>query len=241
MEGDHRVWPPDPGPPSGEPWNPRLRRTAERVVGAPAVREDWESLPPSARLHGTPADPGVTHRIRGRRWKRRVGAVFALVVASGLVAGLVVGVLRLANPAPRSGELVDSLAGVTIPLPPGWVRGAVPPVTGFTSVARNGPALVMARPVPAVTDARQDVFEASELYSRLLLKGDRVTIVEDRSIPGGHTRALRAEYQDVVNRPAYLRVTLLTRSSGGVLLVGLLQPEDNQARQGLDTLLTSVR
>ena len=198
-------------------------------------------MPPSARIYGAPADPGMRRRIRGRRWKRRVGAVLALMVASGLVAGLVVVVLRVARPEPATGRLNDSLAGVTIPLPPGWSRGAVPPVTGFTSVARSGIALVMARPIPVVTDAKQAVFDASELYSRLLLKGDRVTIVEDKPLPGGHTRVLRAEYQDVVNRPAYLRVTLLTRSSGGVLLVGLLQPENPAAREGLDTLMTSVR
>lgn len=226
MEGDHRVWPPD------EPWNPTLRRTAER---------SWEALPPSARVHGTPADPGITRRIGGRRWKRRIGAVFALMVASGLVAGAAVLVLRLAGPEPVSGQMVDSLAGVTIALPPGWERGAVPPVTGFTSVVRSGSALVMARPLEQVADAKQAVFDASELYSRLLLMGDRVTIVEDRATPQGHTRALRAEYQDVVNRPAYLRVTLLTRRTGGVLLVGLLQPEDPAARQALDTLMTSVR
>ncbi|MFC7589143.1 hypothetical protein ACFQYP_39770 [Nonomuraea antimicrobica] len=68
-----------------------------------------------------------------------------------------------------------------------------------------------------------------------------MTVVEDRAMPGGHTRALRAEYQDVVNRPAFLRVMLLTRATRPVLLVGLLQPEENSRRQALDALMTSLR
>ncbi|WP_162795389.1 hypothetical protein, partial [Nonomuraea lactucae] len=146
-------------------------------------------------------------------------------------------------PRPETGRLHDARAGVTIPLPAGWRAGAVPPVTGFTSVTRDGDgALVMARPLPgAVRDARRAALEAAELYSRLLLKGDRVAVVEDRPFAQGHTRALRAEYQDVVNRPAYLRVILLTRDRGAVLVVGLLQPEEPARRQALDALMSTVR
>jgi hypothetical protein len=100
----------------------------------------------------------------------------------------------------------------------------------------------MARPVPGpVENAGKAAAEAAELYSRLLLKGDRVRVVEDKQIPGGHTRALRAEYQDVVNRPAFLRVMLLTRGDRAVLLVGLLQPEETARRQALDAVMTSLR
>lgn len=248
MEDEHRVWPPGPGrrtPPEGthrgpeepdEPWNPQLRRTVERDVDRRGV--SWESLPPSARFYGAPAVPR-----RVRRWRGRAGALVALVVASGLVAGLVVVVFRLVGPEPQDGRLVDPLAGVTVTLPPGWREVPVPPVTGFTSVARDsGGALVMARLVPEpVAAPRVAVFEAAELYSRLLLKGDTVSVVEDRALPQGHTRALRAEYHDVVNRPAYLRVTLITREGRHALLVGLLQPADKTSTKTLDTVMASVR
>lgn len=116
-------------------------------------------------------------------------------------------------------------------------------MTGFTSVARDGAgAVVMARPLTApLGDAKRATAQAAELYSRLLLKGDRVGVVEDKGVAGGHTRALRAEYQDVVNRPAYLRVILLTRDGAPVLVLGVLQPEDPARRQALDALLASVR
>ncbi|MFB4265844.1 hypothetical protein [Nonomuraea sp. GTA35] len=159
------------------------------------------------------------------------------------MAGAAAVALRLTAPAGDTGRLSDALAGVAAPLPQGWSAGAVPPVTGFTSVVRDGHGgLVMARPVPGpVKDAEQATEEAAELYSRLLLRGDRVTVVEDRRLPDGHTRALRAEYQDVVNRPAYLRVMLLTRQARPVLLVGLLQPEETSRRQALDAVMTSLR
>ncbi|MEV0825741.1 hypothetical protein [Nonomuraea rubra] len=219
-------------------WNPRIQRTAPRDPG-PAGGQD-DALPPSARLHGTPRDPGA----RGGRLRRRAGPVLAALVAgAGLVAATVAVALWLTAPPGDTGRLRDALAGVAATLPEGWSTGAVPPVTGFTSVVRDGHGgLVMARPVPGpVKDAEQATEEAAELYSRLLLRGDRVTVVEDRRLPDGHTRALRAEYQDVVNRPAYLRVMLLTRGSRPVLLVGLLQPEENSRRQALDAVMTSLR
>jgi hypothetical protein len=168
--------------------------------------------------------------------------VLALVVAAGLVAGLVVVGLRFAAPKPVTGLLSDSLAGVTIALPPGWQEAAVPPVTGFTSVARSDGALVMARPVPdPETDVARATKDAAEVYSDLLLKGDKVEVVEDKALAQGHTRALRAQYLDVVNRPAFLRVTLLKRDGRSVLLVGLLQPEETARRQALDEVMSSVR
>ena len=236
-EGDERDEPEDL-------WNPRLRRATERGLerddGDPQV--PWESLPPSARHYGAPADPGLSSRVQVRRWGRPAGAVLALLLAAVLIAALVMVVLRLAVPKPATGRLSDSLAGVTITLPAGWQEGAVPPVTGFTSVARNDGALVMARPIPdSVADVTKATKDAAELYSRLLLKGDKVDVVEDKALPQGHTRALRAQYQDVVNRPAYLRVTLLNRGGKAVLLVGLLQPEETTRRQALDAVMSSVR
>ncbi|NUR82921.1 MAG: hypothetical protein HOY71_02405, partial [Nonomuraea sp.] len=150
---------------------------------------------------------------------------------------------RLTEPPPVQDRLSDTLAGVSLSLPAGWHVGPLAPVTGFTSVVRDGDGgMVMAGPVTGpVKDAGKATAEAAELYSRLLLKGDKVTVVEDRAIPDGHTRALRAEYQDVVNRPAFLRVMLLTRAGRAVMLVGLLQPEGTGRRQALDAVMTSFR
>jgi hypothetical protein len=224
-----------------EPWNPQIRRTA--AYGSDREFEPWESLPPSARLYGSPADPGRRTGVSGRALRRWVVVSVALLAGVGLVAGATVMVLRVTAPSAESGQLSDSLAKVSVALPQGWSQEAVPPVTGFTSVARDGGGgLVMARPVPeAVADAKKATAEAAELYSRLLLKGDRVTVVEDKELPGGHTRAVRAEYQDVANRPAFLRVTLLTRAGSAVMLLGLLQPEESARRQALDTVMTKIR
>lgn len=270
MEDDHRVWPEGPrrrrtppedtepawGARRGEeqdpPWNPQLRRTADREED-PWRREDdtrarsedpwqeeaqdsrlpWESLPPSARHYGTPTAP---HRMPVRRRAgRRVGAVLALVVASGLLVVLVVSIMRAYVPEPVSNTLTDTEAGVTIPLPTGWAKGAVPPVTGFTSVARNHDqgAVLMARPLPGGGDVK----EAAEIYSQLILQGDTVAVVADTPA----SRSLRAEYKDVVNRPAYLRVMILTRDGRSALLLGLLQPDESTGRQALDALMESVR
>ncbi|MBF8188317.1 hypothetical protein ITP53_21795, partial [Nonomuraea sp. K274] len=227
-----------------EPWNPSIRRTAERGLEPDDdPLPPWNSLPPSARLYGSPADPGLRRRVGGRAWRRWTSVLVATLAGAGLVTGAIAVVLRLIAPPVETGRLSDSLAGVAATLPEGWSQGAVAPVTGFTSVVRDGDgALVMARPVPgAVEDAEEATAEAAELYSRLLLKGDRVSVVEDKELPGGHTRALRAEYQDVVNRPAFLRVMLLTREGRPVLIVGLLQPEENSRRQALDAVMTSIR
>lgn len=168
----------------------------------------------------------------------------AALAGTGLVAGGAAFALRSgAPPAAAEGRLTDGLAGVSATLPEGWRVGAVPPVTGFTSVARDGSGgLVMARPMPGPVDNPEGaVAAAAELYSRLLLKGDRVNVVDDRQIADGHTRALRAEYHDVANRPAFLRVMLLTRGESAVLLVGLLQPEEPARRRALDSVMTSIR
>ncbi|WP_211370747.1 hypothetical protein, partial [Nonomuraea turkmeniaca] len=211
--------------------------------GGPLSAPPWDTLPPSARLYGTPVDPGVRRRAGARLWRRWAVVLAALLAGTGLVAGATAVVLRITEPQAETGRLSDALAGVTATLPEGWSVGAVPPVTGFTSVARDGSGgLVMARPVPGPGEnAKEATAQAAELYSRLLLKGDRVNIVEDKEIPGGHTRALRAEYQDVVNRPAFMRVMLVTRGDRAVLLVGLIQPEETARRQALDAVMTSLR
>ncbi|GAA3686862.1 hypothetical protein GCM10022224_059750 [Nonomuraea antimicrobica] len=241
--GEERGHPLDLPADDGPSWNPRIRGT---VPGGPVRSgEPWDELPPSARLHGSPADPHMRVRAAGtsRVWRRAVVVLVSLAAGTAVVAGATALAARLTAPAEEAGRLSDALAGVAATLPQGWSVEPVPPVTGFTSVARHRDgALVMARPMPGpVEDAKKAAAEAGEQYSRLLLKGDRVTVVEDRAMPGGHTRALRAEYQDVVNRPAFLRVMLLTRATRPVLLVGLLQPEENSRRQALDALMTSLR
>ncbi|SDJ62334.1 hypothetical protein [Nonomuraea jiangxiensis] len=250
-EDDEEPWGPGGGrtEDDGESWRPRVGRTAA-LRGLEGAREpedgDWEALPPSARIHGSPTDPGTRRGGGGRVWRRWRGVLVATVAGMALVAGATAVVFRLTAPEAESGRLSDSLAGVTVTLPAGWHTDPVAPVTGFTSVMRDGGGgLVMARPVPGpVENAKKATAEAAELYSRLLLKGDKLTVVEDREFPGGHTRALRAEYQDVSNQPAFLRVMLLTRDEGpdrAVLLVGLLQPEETSRRQALDAVMTSIR
>ncbi|YCK41753.1 hypothetical protein ACNF49_49245 [Actinomadura sp. ATCC 39365] len=253
QDDEEAPWPPRRGrdPYERPAWNPRIRRTVPLDPPAaadplpPSARRHAtpsEPLPPSARLYGTPADPGPLEQAP-RRGRRPAGVLVALVATAGLVAGASAVASRLTEPPPRPDRLSDAVAGVSLRLPPGWSAGTVPPVTGFTSVARDGNgALVMARRVAEpVPNVRKAAGEAAELYSRLLLKGDKVTVVDDRDIPQGHTRALRAEYQDVVNRPAFLRVMLLTRAGRAVLLVGLLQPEAATGRQALDAVMTSFR
>ncbi|MFI7697624.1 hypothetical protein [Nonomuraea sp. NPDC049480] len=241
---DEPEWPPQgEWPPEPDPAWPRVRGPARDLDPDEPSSPSWDSLPPSARLYGTPVDPGARRRAGGRVWRRWAGVLAALLAGAGLVAGATTVVLRITAPPIETGRLTDGLAGVSATLPQGWRVGAVAPVTGFTSVARDGGGgLVMARPVPGpVENAEKATAEAAELYSRLLLKGDRVSIVEDKEIPGGHTRALRAEYRDVVNRPAFLRVMLITRGEQAVLLLGLLQPEETARRQALDAVMARLR
>ncbi|MFI6480012.1 hypothetical protein ACIBH1_18905 [Nonomuraea sp. NPDC050663] len=197
----------------------------------------WEeSLPPSARIHGTPTAPTRQYRAptaRRRRWGRRLGALLALTLAGGLVAGLATVLLRLPAPSAPDTVLADPEAGLTLQLPPGWREAAVPPVTGFTSAARDdGGALLMIRKVTGA-----DVKTLADDYAGLLLQGDRMAVVADTPT----SRSIRAEYDDVVNRPAYLRVTLVTRGAAQILLVGLLQPDEPTARQALDSLMNTVK
>ncbi len=242
------MWPQVRGPapstgrtldPDGRSSEPSSRPSSSGPLSSPP----WDTLPPSARLYGTPMDPGARRRPGRRVWRRWAGVLVALLAGMGLVAGATAVVLQITAPQAETGRLADGLAGVSAALPQGWRVGSVPPVTGFTSVVRDGAGgLIMARPVPGpVKDAEKATADAAELYSRLLLKGDRVSVVEDKEIPQGHTRALRAEYQDVVNRPAFLRVTLITRGQRAVLLVGLLQPEEAARRQALDALMAGIR
>ncbi|GAB2920599.1 hypothetical protein [Nonomuraea fastidiosa] len=221
-------------------WNPRIRG-AVRQSGAAD-----DDLPPSARLYRSPTAPKqhATRAQSGAGTAKKVAAVLAALAAgTALVAAATSAALRFVAPQPEADRLSDSLAGVAAPLPEGWRTSPVPPVTGFTSVARDGDgAVVMARPVPGpIEDAKKTAAQAAQLYSRLLLKGDRVTVVDDRGTRDGYTRALRAEYRDVVNRPAFLRVMLVTREDQPVLLVGLLQPEDQARRQALEAVMTSLR
>ncbi|MFB9468292.1 hypothetical protein ACFFR3_02170 [Nonomuraea salmonea] len=241
LEPDESFWNEDDLHDADEPsWSPRIRG---------AARDDSDDLPPSAHLYGAPTAPrqraggaqSGTGTPRKVPWK--VAVLTALAAAAALVAAATVTALRFVAEEPEPGRLSDPRAGVTATLPEGWQTDPVPPVTGFTSVARDDAGgLVMARPMEGpIEDAKKATAQAAELYSKLLLKGDRVTVVDDRRTQDGHTRALRAEYRDVVNRPAYLRVTLVTRQGRPVLLLGLLQPEEESRRQALDTVLTSLR
>ncbi|MEV4801186.1 hypothetical protein AB0K18_14370 [Nonomuraea sp. NPDC049421] len=250
LEPDESFWNEDDPDDADEPsWSARIRGAAGGAA-RDAARDDSDDLPPSAHLYGAPTAPrqraGGVRSGTGAPWKvpRKVAAVLtALAAAAALVAAATVTALRFVAEEPEPGRLSDPRAGVTATLPEGWRTDPVPPVTGFTSVARDDAGgLVMARPMEGpIEDAKKATAQATELYSKLLLKGDRVTVVDDRRTQDGHTRALRAEYRDVVNRPAYLRVMLVTRQGKPVLLLGLLQPEEESRRQALDTVLTSLR
>jgi len=171
-----------------------------------------------------------------------------LVAGGGLVAGLVhagLGLLRDdGEPPPR---VVDALAGVSYPLPPGWRAGKVAPVTAFTSVASHENAVVMARPGDPLRPSglRTAAEELGELYSRMLLHPDKVTVVEDRGVTvngrAAHVRALRAEYRDVVNAPAYLRVMVIEGERSGTVVVGVAQPDEPRLRGEIATVMTGLR
>ncbi|GIH27046.1 hypothetical protein Aph01nite_53560 [Acrocarpospora phusangensis] len=216
-------------------------------VWPPADRgEPDQDLPPSARWYGTPTAPPR----RLPRWAATLLiSVLALLTAGAVVTVAALAVLGGPDEPAETVAVSDGLAGVTYPLPPGWRQGVLAPVTGFTTVATNQDlAIVMIRPGDEVEPSglRAELVELTELYSRLLLHGDKVDVVKDEAITvngrAGHTRALHAEYRDVVNRPAYLRVTLLTTSSGGsVVILGLAHPDTPQSRADLDLITSGVR
>ncbi|WP_157530013.1 hypothetical protein [Microtetraspora niveoalba] len=205
-----------------------------------------ESLPPSAHRYGTPASPPR----RMPRWMVRLLVGTVVSAAAGLVVGvLVVTVIGGGTERAPTGTVVDPLARVAYDLPPGWREGLVAPVTGFTSVAvEDGRATVMARRGERAdpADPRPAVVSLSEMYGRLLLRGDKIDVVDDRAVRAGsrrgYTRALRAEYRDAVNRPAFLRVTLLLDAEGtSTVLLGLAHPDEPAARADIDAVMAAVR
>ncbi|MEU9886536.1 hypothetical protein [Sphaerisporangium sp. NPDC051011] len=229
------------------------QRTGRRPYGdpawAPPEPEQEEGLPPSARVYGRPAPPS---RVAVPAWARRAALLAVAVVAgTALVAGLVAVITSAVRSPEAPSAVADTTAGVTYPLPKGWTRGAIPPVTGFTSVAAlPDTALVMARPggaadSVAVLGPRQAAIGLADLYGRLLLRGDTMEVVDDRWMSvgayTGHSRALRATYTDVVNRPSYLRVTLLTKDDKSVIVVGLAQPDDPGRRAEIDAVVNGLR
>ncbi|MFF5209740.1 hypothetical protein [Streptosporangium sp. NPDC000396] len=234
-QGRHRVWP--SGEPDGKDERPRRARLP---VGAGSQ----DDLPPSARWYGTPAAP--PRRVPSRLRRRLLGSL-ALVAGAGIVVAGVALVPRAQPSSSPPGRVGDPAAGVGYPLLEGWRVGAVVPVTGFTSVAgKDGTATVMTRPAEPVTDVRKATVELTDLYARLLLHGDEVTVVDDRAVTvggrSGHSRSLRAEYRDVVNRPSYLRVVFLTDPGGRpVVVVGMAQPDDPRLRAEIDAVIAGVR
>ncbi|WP_068921687.1 hypothetical protein [Planobispora rosea] len=228
--------PPRARPPAAPGWAGR--------AGWPASPAE-EDLPPSARWYGTPAAPS-RHRIpRGLR--RPLLGLLALAVCAGAVAGAVLLVVRVVSAPPPPARVADPAAGVGYPLPAGWRQGALPPVTGFTSAAGNGrDVTVMVRPGEPAADPREAVTGLADLYSRLLLHGDEVEVEDDRAVAAGgwtgHSRTLRAEYRDVVNRPAYLRVVLLTGPGGDpVVVVAVAESDDPRVRGEIDQVIAGIR
>ncbi|MBB2909973.1 hypothetical protein FHS43_001219 [Streptosporangium becharense] len=218
-----------------------------RLTWPPRIPEPGDDLPPSARWYGTPIPPPSRRTGRLRRMARAllVAGIYVGVI-TGIVAGMVAVIRALPEPPPPA-RASDPAAGVSHPLPEGWSAGAEPPVTAFTSAAGDGRTVtVMVRPAEPAADARQATAELGDLYARLLLHGDEVDVVDDRPITvggrTGHSRAVRAEYLDVVNRPAYLRVVLLT--GGGarpVVVVAVAQPDDPAVRAEIETVIQGLR
>lgn len=212
-----------------------------------------DELPPSARWYGAPTAP-PPRRAAGRLRRLLVGLVAAAV---GLAIGFGVAVLlpplllqqvpRRAVSDSRPARVSDPATGIGYPLPAGWRVGAVPPVTGFTTIAGGeGVVTVMTGPAEPVTDLRGTTAELADLYGRLLLHGDEIKVVDDKAITvggrSGHSRSLRAEYRDVVNRPAYLRLVLLTGAGKKpVVVVGVAQPDDPRLRTTIDTVIAGIR
>ncbi|MER7206661.1 hypothetical protein ABT340_06285 [Streptosporangium sp. NPDC000239] len=211
-----------------------------------------DELPPSARWYGSPVAPPPSRA--GRLRRLLLGTVAA---AAGLAVGFAVAVLLPplllwqapsdAQAATRPAVVSDPVTGVTYPLPAGWRVGAVPPVTGFTSIAGgDGAVTVMTGPAEPGDDPAKTAAGLADLYGRLLLHGDEVKVVDDRAVTvngrTGRSRSLRAEYHDVVNRPAYLRLVLLTGKGGEpVVVVGVAQPDDPALRGAIDKVISGLR
>ncbi|GAA4563512.1 hypothetical protein [Planotetraspora kaengkrachanensis] len=248
-----RVWPPaddahTPGPAPGGPAPasggavPVAGGSASASGGAEPAPDD--DLPPSAVWYGTPVEPPR----RLPRWLHRLLVAGAAVAAAAAVIAAAVFVILSRGEAAPPTMVADPLAGVSYSLPSEWSEGMVAPVTGFTSVAARGDlATVMARPEVHVDPAglAPAVRDLSDLYAKLLLHGDEVTVVDDRDVTiggrPGHTRAVRAEYRDVVNQPAFMRVTLLTRPDGkSTVLLGLAHPDDPRSRADIETVMAGV-
>ncbi len=233
-DDEYRPWP----PPEDEPPDAR-----SGLTWPPRIPEPGDDLPPSARWYGTPIAPPER---RPGRLRRVLLVLLALAAGGGVIAGVVVLSLR-ALPTPSPGRVTDPVAGVSYPLPDRWLSGTVPPVTDFTSAAGDGVnTTVMVMPAEPVTDVRAAATELSDLYARLLLHGDELKVVDDTEIAvgarTGHTRSLRAEYLDVVNRPAYLRVVFLTGAGGRpVVVVGMTQPDDPVSRAEIDKVIAGLR
>ncbi len=224
-----QVWPTDPIWPADQAW-----------PSDPALSDE----PPAAGRYGAPVRPGR----RMPRWlSRLLVAVLALVSAGTVIGAVVVTVLSRAEGEPPR-VIDDALAGISYALPAGWSEGVVAPVTGFTSVAAHGDlGTVMARPGDPVDPPhlRSAVIDLTDLYTRLLLHGDDVEVVDDHAVTvngrPGHTRAIRAEYRDVVNEPAFLRVTLLTRPDGkSTVMLALAHPDAPGTRSDIDALISGV-
>ncbi|GII01229.1 hypothetical protein [Planobispora takensis] len=253
-EPPHRMRPPQEPP--QRPRRPRRARPYDPVTrpGWSPVRpgtarspeahgEPQEDLPPSARLYGAPVAP-PRHGIP-RRLRRPLIGLLVLVICAGAVTGVAVLAVRSLSSA-EPARVTDRVAGAGYRLPAGWNRAASPPVTGFTSAAGDGRTVtVLVGPGEPVTDARRSATELADLYSKLLLHGDEVKVEEDEAVTvggwTGHSRALRAQYRDVVNLPAYLRVVVLTRPSGPpVVLLAVARPDGPGPRAAIDAVVAGL-
>lgn len=241
------MWPPrDPDPDDERRlWPPPETEEADgrsRLTWPPRIPEPGDDLPPSARWYGTPIAPPES---RPGRVRRLLVVLLALAAGGGVIVAAIVLAVR-ALPTPPPVRVTDPVAGVSYPLPENWSAGTVPPVTGFTSAVGDGiNTTVMVMPAEPAADARAITAELSDRYARLLLHGDRVKVGDDTEITvgarTGHTRSLRAEYLDVVNRPSYLRVAFLAGVGRPVVVVAMTQPDDPVSRAQIDMVIAGLR
>ncbi|SDG55235.1 hypothetical protein SAMN05421505_105134 [Sinosporangium album] len=97
---------------------------------------------------------------------------------------------------------------------------------------------------PDMSVPAKAVVELTELYEDLLLQGSDVELVEDRpfNVAGftGHSRSVRAVYNDVINRPAFLRVLVLTRPGRDAVVLAVSQPDGDGVRSEIDDIMSGL-
>ncbi|GII91308.1 hypothetical protein [Sinosporangium siamense] len=214
----------------------------------PADVGDAESRgvpPPSGRWYGAAVQPAADDEDSARRRGPRF--YLLVVLTAGVVAAAAFGGWWYISSGSNGDGQTDLATGIGYPVPDGWHTELLPPVTGFTTAVRSGGAVLMIGPTSAIPDGTKPdkmAVELTDLYSGLLLHGDKVDVVEDRpfNVAGftGHSRSVLAKYRDVVNRPAFMRVLVLTGTERDAVVVALSQPDEPGLRTDIDDIMSGL-